>query len=66
MSAKDGESYAKVNPQSAGVAVLSIWRTRSDEILLVLKKGSHLDKTITREKVVAALCIALGKTDLGD
>ena len=25
-----------------------------------------LDETVTREEVVAALCIALGKLDLGD
>ena len=47
VSAKDGESYAdilkimkaKVNPQNAGEEVLSIRRTRREEILLVLKKG---------------------------
>ena len=44
---KDGESYAdilkaikaKVNPQNEGAEVFSIWRTRREEILLVLKKG---------------------------
>ena len=105
VSAKDGESYAeilkamkaKVDPQSSVAEVLSIRRTRKEEILLVLKKGGHaaafetaldqavgqraevkslvskksveiwdLDETITREEVVAALCIALGKPDLGD
>ena len=105
MSAKDGESYAnilkaikaKVNPQNSGAEVLSIRRTRREEILLVLKKGGDvstfekaldqaigekaevkslvskkslevrdLDETVTREAVVAALCIALGKPDLGD
>ena len=105
VSAKDGESYAKilkamkakVNPQNSGAEVLSIWRTRKEEILLVLKKGGDvsafekaLDKavgqradvkslvskrslevrdlivTVTREEVVAALCIALDKPDLGD
>ena len=29
-------------------------------------KLTDLDETITREEVVAALCIALGKPDLGD
>ena len=88
---------AKVNPQNAGAEVLSIWRTRREDIFLVFKKGddvsafekaldralrkkaeikylvskrSHevrdLDETGTREEVVAALCIALGKPDLGD
>ena len=101
MSAKDGESYAeilkemkaKVNPQNSGAEVLSMLRTRKEEILLVLKKGGNvsafekavgqraevkslvskrsvevrdLDETITREEVVAALCIALGKPDLRD
>ena len=27
---------------------------------------SDLDETVTREEFVAALCIALGKPDLGD
>ena len=105
VSAKDSESYAeiltamkaKVNPQNAEAEVLSIRRTRRDEILLVLRKGvdvstcvkaldqavgekaevkasvsktslevRDLDKTVTREEVVAALCIALGKPNLGD
>ena len=105
VSARDGESDAdilkamksKVNPQNAGAEVLSIRRTRREEILLVLKKGGDvstfekaldqavdekaevkslvskrslevrdLDETVTREEVVAALCIALGKPDLGD
>ena len=105
VSAKDGESYAdilkavkaKVNPQNARAEVLSIRRTRKEEILLVLKKGGDVsafekaldqavgqraevkslvskrsveirdvDETITREEVVAALCIALCKPDLGD
>ena len=88
---------AKVNPQNSGAEVLSIRRTRKEEILLVLKKGGDvsafekaldqavgqkaevkslvskrsveirdLDETITREKVVDALCIALGKPDLRD
>ena len=47
MSAKDGESYAeilktmkaKVDPQNSGAEVLSIRRTRREEVLLVLKMG---------------------------
>ena len=105
VSAKDGDSYAeilkamkaKVNPKNSGAEVLSIRRTRREEILLVLKKGDDvsafekaldqavgekanvkslvskrtlevrdLDETVTREEVGAALCIALGKPDLGD
>ena len=105
MFAKDSESYAeilnamkaKVNPQNSGAKVLSNRRTKREEILLVLKKGSDvsafekaldqevgekadvkslvskrslevrdLDETVTREEVVDALCIALGKPDLGD
>ena len=105
VSAKDGESYAEiltamkaeVNPQNAGEEVLSIRRTRRDEIFLVLRKGGDvsafekaldqvvggkaevkslvskrslevrdLNETVTREEVVSALCIALGKPDLGD
>ena len=50
VSVKDGESYAeilkavkaKVNPQNSGVEVLSIRRTRKEEILLVLKKGGNV------------------------
>ena len=46
VSKKDGESYAeilkamkaKVNPQNSGAKVLSIRRTRKEEILLVSKK----------------------------
>ena len=59
VSAKDGESYAdilkemkaKVNPQSAGAEVLSIQRTRREEILLVLKRGgdvSTFDKALNQ------------------
>ena len=98
VSAKDGESYAEIlkalkakgDPQNSGAEVLSIRRTRKEEILLVVKKGDDvsafekaldqavgqraevkslvsksfveirdLDETITREEVVAALCIAL-------
>ena len=47
---KDGASYAeilkamkaKVNPQNSGAKVLSIRRTRKEEILLVLKKGGDV------------------------
>ena len=50
VSAKDDESYAeilkamkaKVNPQNSGAEVLSIRRTRREEILLVLKKISDV------------------------
>ena len=50
VSAKDGVSYAeilkamkeKVNPQNAGAEVLSIRRTRREEILLFLKKGGDV------------------------
>ena len=46
VSEKDGQSYAdilkemkgKVDPRKAGVEVLSIRRTRKEEVLLVLKK----------------------------
>ena len=45
VSAKDGQSYAdilkemkaKVDPRKAGLEVLSIRRTRKEEVLLVLK-----------------------------
>ena len=105
VSAKDGEPYAeilkamkaKVDLQCSGAEVLSIHRTRREEILLVLKRMGDvsafekafdqavglrtdvksfvskrslevrgLDETVTREEIVAALCIALGKPDLGD
>ena len=87
----------RVNPEDSGVEVLSIRRTRREEILLVLKKGGNvsafekaldravgdkadvrslvskrtlevrdLDEAVTREEVVATLCIALGNPDLGD
>ena len=50
VSAKDRESYAeilkamkaKVNPQNVGAEVLSIRRTRREEILLVHKKGGDV------------------------
>ena len=49
VSAKDGQSYAdilkemkaKVDPRKAGLEVLSIRRTRKEEVLLVLKKGGR-------------------------
>ena len=52
--AKDGEFYAKilkamkakVNPQSAEVVVLSIRRTRRDDILLVSAFEKALDQAI--------------------
>ena len=106
VSAKDGESYyfeilkamkARVNPQDSGAEVLSIRRTKKEEILLVLRKTGDvsafekaldqavlekaeikslvskrslevrdLDETVTKEDVVATLCIALGKPDCGD
>ena len=105
VSAKDGESYAeilkamkaKVYPHNSGAEVLSIRRTRREEILLVLKGGGDvmafkkaldqvvrekanvnslvskrtlevrdLDETVTREDIVAVLCITLGKPELGD
>ena len=50
VSAKDGESYAeilktmkaKVNPQNSRAEILSIRRTRREEILLVLRKGGDV------------------------
>ena len=50
VSAKDGESYpeilkamkAKVDPQNSGAEVLSIRRTRREEILLALKRGGDV------------------------
>ena len=42
---------------------------RADVKSLVTKRSlevRYLDETVTREEVVAALCIALGKPDLGD
>ena len=44
-------------------------RERADVKSLVSKRSlevRELDDTVTREEVVAALCIALGKPDLGD
>ena len=50
VSAKDGQSYAdilkemkaKVDPHKAGLEVLSIRRTRKEEVLLVLKWGGDV------------------------
>ena len=45
-SAQDPKSYkaikAKVNPKNSEAEVLSIRRTRTEEILLVLKKGGDV------------------------
>ena len=62
MSAKDGQSYAdilremkaKVNPRRAGLEVLSIQRTRKEEVLLVLKKGAG-DVSAFREELARAV-----------
>ena len=50
VSAKNGQSYAdilkemkaKVDPRKAGIEVLSIRRTRKEEVHLVLKKGGDV------------------------
>ena len=50
VSAKDGESYpeilkamkAKLDPQNSVAEVLSVRRTRREEILLVLKRGGGI------------------------
>ena len=45
VSAKDGQSYAeilRVNSSDAGLEVLTIRRTRKEEILLILKKGGDV------------------------
>ena len=50
VSAKEGQSYAdvlkelkaKVDPRKAGLEVLSIRRTRKEEVLLVLKEGGDV------------------------
>ena len=70
VSAKDGESYAdilkvmkaKVNPQNAEAEVLSIRRTRREEILLVVKKGGDestfekaLDQAVEEKTEVKSL-----------
>ena len=73
VSAKDSESYAeilkamkaRVNPQNSGAEV----GERAEIKSLVSKRSLEvrdLDETVTREEVVAALFITLGKPDLGD
>ena len=67
---------AKVNPQNTGAEVLAFQkaldqgvRQRAGVKSLVSKRSLEvrdLDETIAREEVVAALCITLGKPDLGD
>ena len=50
VSARDGQSYAdilremkaKVDPRRAGLEVLSIRRTKKEEVLLVFKKGGNV------------------------
>ena len=50
VSVKDGQSYAvilkemkaKVDPRKAGLEVPSFWRTRKEEVLLVLNKGGEV------------------------
>ena len=61
VSAKDGKSYAdilkemkaKVDPRKAVLEVLSIRRTRKEEVLLVLKKGG--DVSAFRKKLYLAI-----------
>ena len=70
VSAKDGQSYAdilketkaKVNPRKAGLEVLSIRRTRKEEVLLVIKKGvdvsdfrKELDLAVGERAQISAL-----------
>ena len=70
MSAKYGQSYAKilkemkakVDPRKAGLEVLSIRKTREEEVLLVLKKGGdvsvfrkELDQTAGERAEISAL-----------
>ena len=57
----DVSAFEKALDQAVGqrAEVKSLVSKRSVEV-------RDLDKTITREEVVAALCIALGKPDLGD
>ena len=58
VSAKEGESNAKilkamnakVYPQNSGVEVLSIRRSRREEILLILKKGGDVSDQAVGEK----------------
>ena len=61
VSARDGQSYAdilremkaKVDLRRAGLEVLSIRRTRKEEVLLILKKGG--DVSAFREKLDQAV-----------
>ena len=70
VSAKDGQSYAgilkemkaKVDPRNAGLEVLSIRRTRKEEVVLVFKKGGdasafrkELDRAIGERADISAL-----------
>ena len=70
VSAKDGQSYAdilkemkaKVDHRKAGLEVLSILRTRKEELLLVLKKGgdvsafrNELDRMVGVRAEISAL-----------
>ena len=70
VSAKDGQSYAdilkevkaKVDPRKAGLEVLSIRRTRKEEVHLVLKKGGdvsvfrkELDRVVGERAEILAL-----------
>ena len=70
VSAKEGQSYAdilkemkaKVNPRKAGLEVLSIRRTRKEEVLLVIKKGvdvsdfrKELDLAVGERAQISAL-----------
>ena len=72
VSAKDGQSYAdilkemkaKVDPRKAGREVLSIRRTRKEEVLLVLKKGGdvsafrkELDLAVGERAQISALVL---------
>ena len=61
VSAKDSESYAeilkamkaKVDPQNSGAEVLSIRRTRREEILLVLKRGVGVMSRPSRKRLIS-------------
>ena len=70
VSARDGQSYAdilkemkaKVDPRKVGLEVLSIRRTRKEEVLPVLKKGGdvsafrkQLDQAVGERAEISAL-----------
>ena len=70
VSARDGQSYAdilkemkaKIDSRRAGLEVLSIRRTRKEEVFLVLKKGGdvsafheELDRTVGEGVEISAL-----------